>query len=199
MTGQVPSATLASVSLESMAGARVLARLATTNARWIAMREAIILTIHERVVRHSKLRPIFCIAEDAWRIPAIEAHPAKLVWPSGAVFCQPFFARHWPKIRDGFPSFATGAGVRVCRRTVFRSSNTPSTLSAQDIVIGSGGNQRGVVKMVLGPTCFAAAVTLQASGLGPFWILATAILAIDFFNQRRAPILEHLSAKLLAH
>ncbi len=86
MTGQVPSAIVASVSLESIVSALVLARLATTNARWIAMCEAIILTIHERVVRHSKLWPIFCIAEDAWRIPAIEAHPAKLVWPSGAVF-----------------------------------------------------------------------------------------------------------------
>ena len=86
MTSQVPSAIVAGVSLESMLTPLVLARLATNAARCIAMREAIILTIHERVVRHSKLWPIFCIAEDAWRIPAIEANPAKLVWPSGEVF-----------------------------------------------------------------------------------------------------------------
>jgi hypothetical protein len=84
ITDQVPSAIVAGVSLEAMLAAWVFTQLATITARWIAMSEAIILTFHERVVRHSKLWSIFCFAENALWKPTIEANPAEASFTSGA-------------------------------------------------------------------------------------------------------------------
>ena len=84
ITDQVPSAIVASVSLESMLAAWVFTQLATITARWIAMSEAIILTFHERVVWHSKLWSMFCFAENALWKPTIEANPAEASFTSGA-------------------------------------------------------------------------------------------------------------------